>query len=187
MSIYNYKRSKKITLVILFSISVMLSSCMSIRPSATRSGNSSFETFYIGDGATQYYIKPVVFKSQKFDLKIDFTFRCADDLNANATVNFSMVGDSIVKSIDSLIFKCPSADFKTHEIKLIFNEKKKEKFTSRFTCSIPLSVLNSYTLDSSNSNIEMCLKKEKEIFVPSKKTKRIFENLGGSLFVLFKQ
>ena len=120
--------------VLLFMLVSIMSSCMVMRPGATKSGKHLYESFFISLKTNQYFIKPMEFTSgDGTELWIDITFRDKDASRDSATVNFTLRFDQIVKSIDSIKIENGKEQSYLEDISYIYTAKKKEKYDSRFT------------------------------------------------------
>lgn len=158
--------------------------CFSVKPSSTKSGKKYFETFYVGDEGTQYFIKPISFKSEKSneDAVLDFTFRYKSEIKDSAIVNFSIKSALIYKSIDSLKISNKNMEVKSDKIKLIFNEKK-SSFISRF--STKLSVKEVKDLFNNNEWVLVLYSRSQtEKFSPHRKATKAISVLSDKVFIL---
>jgi len=172
-----------ICLVVLFS----LTGCLSIKPGGKKSGKSYFETFYVGEGGTQYFIKPIVFSSIKKSEKInfDFTFKYKNEVKDSANVNFSILSNNMFKNIDSLTFKNTTHNFVIKDFKLLFNERNSKLFDSRFSTKISLKDLNKM-FNSADWVIDVFKENVHYTYTTEKRTKKVIEKLQDKIFVLFQ-
>jgi len=172
----------------LFSIILLLfmfNGCLSIKPSTTKSGKKYFETFFVGEEGTQYFIKPILFKDErsKEDLILDITFRYKNKIKDSAIVNFSIKSTYIYKTIDSLKFLNKNIDIKSDNILLLFNEKNKTGFTSRYSTKFSLKEIKEmFTNDMWEMTIYNQNKKTK--YLPHIKTIRAINAVEEKVFVL---
>jgi len=80
--------------------SIALASC-GIKLKGTKHGdNSKVERFLVGNGVTQYFVKPLSFSCGQEKILIDFTVRGKNDSGFNARINFTISGSDIAK-VDS--------------------------------------------------------------------------------------
>jgi hypothetical protein len=176
-----------VRLIVLSLISsiVLLDSCLSVKPSATKSGKNYFESFYTGESGTQYFIKPLVFiaKNSNDKLFIDFTFRYKNEIKDSVIVNFSIVSASMYRSIDSLIISNKNTYIESNSVDLLFNEKKKTTFLSRFTTRFSLKETNEL-FQNSEWIITLKNQNQKTPFRPSGKSNNAIVTLKNKLFVL---
>ncbi len=185
MKIYSRKSIKALKIISLLFVIIFMNSCLSMKPKGTKSGKKLFETFFVGKQGTQYFIKPLIFENNKNNGKmhIDFTFRYKDKIQDSAVVNFSVIGDNIYKTIDKLKFSNNFANVETKKIKLLFNEKKKSSFVSRFSTLISVSDLynlfknNDWTITVENNNSH-------SIYKADKKSQKAITKLQEKVFVL---
>lgn len=172
----------------LFSIILLLfmfSGCLSIKPSATKSGKKYFETFYVGEEGTQYFIKPILFKDEKSkeDLILDITFRYKNKIKDSAIVNFSIKSKVIYKTIDSLKLLNKDIEIKSDNILLLFNEKNKIGFISRYSTKFSLKEIKEmFTNDT--WEIIMYNQNKKKKYEPHIKTIRAINAVRENVFVL---
>lgn len=173
--------------LLIFLLLVLLTGCFSLKPTGTKSGKSYFETFYVGEEGTQYFIKPIVFESDgsKEDLAIDITFRYKNALRDSARVNFTIKNLNIYRSIDSLKMSNNLIDISSDKVELLFNEKAGKAFVSRFTTKIPLVAVkelfdeDDWTIITYNRDIT-------SRYDSAKKSQKAIRSLRHHLFVVIK-
>ena len=117
-------------------IASILTSCFGVSHQTSSGGDKYVETFYLGDGNNQYFIKPMEFESDDESFKINFTIRNSDYHKQGGTANFSLYSDFLVENIDSLIIKVDKELIVT-KIDRMFVEKDGSDFHLRcnFTCN----------------------------------------------------
>lgn len=165
---------------------IFTTSCLSLKPTSVKSGKNLFETFYIGEDGTQYFIKPLTFinKQNKEDLQIDFTFRHKDKIKDSVIVNFSIIGSNIIKNTDSISFYSKTDAIKTNNVKLLFNEKRNKSFVSRFTTKILfIDFINMFKNDT--WEIVLYDNENNSFYLPERKTKKRIKKLQEKLFIIF--
>lgn len=176
----------KLTFVIF--IAVFSSGCLTIRPGAVKSGKNLYETFFVGVDGTQYFVKPFDFvnTSHKEDLQMDITFRYKNVVKDSATINMSIIGKEMTKSLTNLSVK--SGDFTVNcpRVKLLFNEKKGDSFHSRFSTKCALSDLDNLFRNDSWLISSLNDKGVAGNYKPSKKAKKIINKLNEQVFVVFR-
>ena len=169
---------KYVTLLIIFS------SCMSIKPGATKSAKKYYETFYVGEEGTQYFIKPLTFNKEDSNEKLllDITFRYKKVVKDSSKLNFSIIsGQQLIKSIDSLKISNDHDDILSKDIGLLFNEKENDEFLSRFTTQIPLE--NTHQLFKNNNwKFTIYSEKNKLNFNPTNRTQKAIKALSNDVF-----
>lgn len=173
------------TILLIISLSFLLNSCLSIKPSTTKSGKNYFETFYVGKDGVQYFIKPLLFENieSKEDMVVDITFRYKDEIRDSAIVNFSIKSSAIYKNIDSL--KVSSKDFKirNNNVSLLFNEKTKKGFTSRFTTKIALKEIK-FLFNENEWNFILYNSTQKNRFKPHRRASKAISTIRDKVFIL---
>jgi len=143
-----------------------------------------YESFFVGEEGTQYFLKPMEFTSNRESLWIDFSFRYKDKIKGEAIVNFSINSEDIFKSLSSITFTNEIDKYTYTSINLLFNEKNGDgNFTSRFSVNIPLEDLNTL-FKGINWTISPAFEKGISTFKPSRKTIKILELFKNDLFVL---
>ena len=180
-SIVNNLKLLKIFIVLVFIVS--LSGCASLKQANMKSSNNLFETFYVGEDGTQYFIKPLVFSNpqNKEKLHVDFTFRYKNEVKDSVTVNLSLLSLDIVKRIDSLSFSNTTHKVISKNIKLLFNEKRNKLFHSRFSTNISLIEINKM-FESDDWKIII---HNVGTYTSNKRTEKTIKRLRDEIFILF--
>ena len=161
-------------------------SCFSVKTSTTKSGKKLYETYYVGESETQYFIKPLEFDGENKNdkMNLDFTFRYKNELKDSAVINISIVSDEIVRTAKSILFTGNNTSIIVVNPKLMFNEKNNEKFLSRFTAKISMKDLNELIL---NGIISVEIKCDAvKLFKTNKLTEKKIISLKENVFILFK-
>jgi hypothetical protein len=171
----------KLSLVIL----LFLVGCTSVKPTTSKGGKRYFETFFVGDEGTQYFIKPISFQDEdpSEDLFFDFTFRYKNEIKDSAIVNLSIVGPVLYKSLNGLKLSNGNATFETgnKNIKLLFNEKNKKGFLSRFSTKVSLKSLKQL-FESEDWLLVLYHQDEEKRFEPPNQTKKAINTLKENVF-----
>jgi hypothetical protein len=166
-------------------LSLIFSACLSIKPSTTKSGKNYFETFYVGEEGTQYFIKPILFKDEKLneDFILDITFRYKNEIKDSATVNFSINSVSIYKTIDSLKLSNKDIKVKSEQVARLFSEKSNSGFTSRYSTKFSLNEIKEMF---NNDGWEMIIYNQNKItrYKPHRNTSRAIKAIRDRVFVL---
>jgi len=160
---------------------------MSFKPISAQSGASSlYETFFVGELGTQYFIKPILFKEveKKDKIFLDFTFRYKNKIEDSAIINFSVNSTEIFKNIDSLEIINDIKNISSNKSKLMYNEKLNKKLISRFSCNILLEDI-CQIFKNENWYINLYIDSVKYSFCSSKKTKKTLKKVFENLFILF--
>lgn len=176
-----------VKVLIVLSFFIFLTGCMSVKPAGVKSGKNLFETFYVGEEGTQYFIKPLVlFNPQnREELFIDFTFRYKNEVKDSVVINLSLLSSDIFRSIDSVSLSNITHTIKSNNSKLLFNEKKNKLFNSRFSTKISLiELINMFEND--NWKITIYSNSTYSTYTSTKRTKKAIKNLQNKLFVLFQ-
>lgn len=182
-----YKNTLNFELVAFILLLLICTGCLSIKPSTTKSGKNYFETFYVGEEGTQYFIKPTLFKDEKSneDLVLDITFRYRNEIKDSAIVNFSIKSSMIYKTIDSLKLSNKDIAIKSDKVELLFNEKNKTGFTSRYSTKFGLNEIKEmFTNDAWEVNIYN--QNKITTFKPHRKTIKAINTVREKVFVLMK-
>ncbi len=146
-----------------------------------------YETFYVGERGTQYFIKPLELASENTSdaLLLDITFRYKQDVTDTVVINFSVIGESIYKKLDQFVMKHDAGTVAGQNIKQLYSEKHKKGFLSRYTLQVTTEEL--YQLFSSKNGFSITLKQGSEInmFSLTGKGEKSVIFLIENLFVLF--
>ncbi len=184
MSSLSYLKNSAYLLIFVFAI-LLLQSCLGIKPGSIKSGKKLFETFYVGDEGTQYFIKPLyLIANDKSEMYIDFTFRYKNEVKDSAIVTFSIVDKIMYKNIESINAKNATLKFIINKPYLLFVEKSGKDFKSRYSFKISLKELLSF-YSNENWIIEIENTGIKKEFYTSKKTKKKILKLNEIVFSLF--
>jgi hypothetical protein len=166
-------------------ISLIFSGCLSIKPSTTKTGKNYFETFYVGEEGTQYFIKPILFKEETSneDLMLDITFRYRNEIKDSAIVNFTIKSLILYKTIDSLKLSNKDIKIESDQLVLLFNEKSKTAFTSRYSTKFSLKEIKEIF---NNDAWKMIIYNQNKIatYKPPNKTIRTINTIRDRVFVL---
>lgn len=164
---------------------VIFSSCFSVKPGATKSGGKLYETFFVGEEGTQYFIKPLKFTNEHSEfLKLDITCRYKTEIKDSAIVNISFLSNELFKSIDSL--KIYNGEHATliNELNLLFAERSKDMYSIRFSTKVNLADIK--ILFSRNDwGLIPYRNGESSLYTPQKATKKKIDKLNYEVFELF--
>ena len=165
---------------------IVFQSCSSLKPGSTNSGSSLYTSFFVGEKGTQYFIKPIKFKSNDSDneMMLDITFRYKDSLHTDATLNYSVINQEIIKNIDSIVIANPTNKISCKHNKRLYNERKKNNYFSRFSTNTPSAKLKK-VFANSNWTITTYYNNKKRSYLPTKKSKKSITTLNEYLFVIF--
>lgn len=175
---------KKIRLTNFFNLLLLtgiLTSCFSVRPAAVKTHKKLFETFFLGDQGTQYFIKPLSFKDNSNNyLEMDITFRYFNKIQDSATINFSIYNIEHIQAIGSISIRNQSYSVTTKDIKYLFSERSKHFYKTRFSTKICLSDLK-FLFSNSDWKISHHTDHEFNYIAPSSVSKKI-DRLKFSVF-----
>ncbi|MFK7899838.1 MAG: hypothetical protein AB8B61_03670 [Cyclobacteriaceae bacterium] len=173
--------------VFAFCLFLILYACSPMKPGgsseASKSGSNLFETFYVGEGNTQYFIKPIVFENEnKEQFILDFTFKYKDNLNEKMILKASLLSNLLTKELDQVIFTNGKIkkNIDLENIKLLFSERDKKLFLSRFSMESNLSQFKQL-FNSPNWKIKI---KGFKPFTPKNSTHKKISRLNYSIFEL---
>lgn len=180
----NNSPSRTLPTLLFLSFSLLLVGCFSVKPAAKKGGKNLVETFYLGDQGTQYFIKPLLFKSVNDDaeFRLDATFRYNGSMTDSVVLNFSLIGNASHKSIQLLEISNAVSQAVVNEFKLLFNEAKKKKVVSRFSTHLPLNQLK-LLFQNQDWTIRVNTTDHKYEFQPSRKSKKSIKKINANVFV----
>jgi len=170
----------KISLTYLFVLIGILVGCRAVKPSGVRSGKNLYETFYVGNSTTQYFIKPLRYQGQNSSLIIDYTFRYPDSASTDVVVNFSVISDSVLSDVEELRM----GNTVVQDVKSLYNETSKKQFLSRLTGQTSIKDLKAYVIDKEHNITIKRNNSKTTTFMPSAKTEGTLQKLSQNLFVL---
>lgn len=167
----------------LLALSFLLHSCSMFRASSKKSAKKHYESFFVGEQGTQYFIKPINFQDSlsEENLSLDFTFRYYNQIKDSVIINFDLKGKSIYKQLEEVNFSNKNIQLSVKPIQLLFNEKHKKDFRSRHTMKIALKDLKNMYEDP-NWKISILNSNQWKNYFPTKKTKRIVNIINQDLF-----
>ncbi len=160
--------------------------CMLTKTSSVKSKETLYETFYVNDTISQYFIRPLNFKNKLThqSFHIDFVFRVAnnnsnDNQTSIVTANFSVLSNAPV-DVNTLQIENVPGFVTTATCNLLFQEKRNKKFLSRYTAKIQLGELQHLMHDN---NWKIKLNNDNSlIFYPVKRTQIAIKDLNNELF-----
>lgn len=166
-------------------IPLILQNCISVTPTSLKTGKNYFETFYAGDEGTQYFIKPIVFKNEnsKEEFILDLTFRYKNEVVDSVIVNFSINSSNMYKNIDSLIMSGNGIQRSNKYLELIYFEKTKNGFRSRYSTKYSLKEIKEIFI---KDKLQVIVYNQNNIssFEPTKKSLRVINLIRDNVFVL---
>ena len=174
--------------LLLISLSISLNSCLGVKPATSGGGKKYFESYYVGDEGNQYFIKPLVLVSEYKEEKatLDISFRSKESLQGTAQVNFSVYMPEAVHSLKDAYLYVNDTSFELSDIKLLFVEKEKNGFQSRFSTTVPAEKLRSI-FNTSDWQLVIIKEKGKTYkFDTASSSKKRIEAINTNLFTIFK-
>jgi hypothetical protein len=164
---------------------VLFSGCLGVKNSTGNSGKNLFETFYVGNDGTQYFIKPLTFNDEdKNQLKLDVTFRYKDRVKDSALVNISFINNDLFRNVDSLKISNDSVSVVFNNFKCLFAERIQKKFNSRFSTKGSL-VETTKLFNKNNWNIIVYRQNKYDSYYSPNETKKKINKLKYGIFMLF--
>ncbi len=174
--------------LLLVSLSITLNSCLGVRPAASAGSKKYFESYYAGDEGNQYFIKPLALVSEYKEAKatLDISFRSKESLQGTAQVNFSVYMPEAVHSLTRAYLYVNNTEFELSDVKLLFVEREKNSFQSRFSTTIPAEKLKSI-FNTSDWQLVIIKEKGKTYkFDTTSSSKKRIEAINTNLFTIFK-
>lgn len=162
----------------------LINSCSILKPS----GNKLYESFYIGERGTQYFIKPLKLDNPSpEEMIIDMTFRYNQNISDedSASINFTITTNSLVRAIDSLYFRNGEVFFNAAEPNRLFMEREGKQYLSRFSTRTTLDQLIKL-FQSPRWEIEVFHDETSSCFGPTKAATRKIESLNYNLMELIR-
>ncbi|MEL0651389.1 hypothetical protein V6246_08140 [Algibacter sp. TI.3.09] len=164
---------------------ISLISCVSVKPTSSKSAKNLYETFFTGEEGTQYFIKPLKFESNSSDLLyLDITFKHKKIIKDSGTLNFSVLNNNAFNDIDSLIITNGETPKTIKDINFLFSEKTNKEYKSRFSGKLPLEQVKSLFINP-NWKLTLYKKENKTEFIASKKSKKSIGKLYSDIFNIF--
>ena len=180
-------RTSLLNICFIVLIPVALQGCFGLKTSSTNAASKLYQTFYMGDKGTQYFIKPLLLKSSNDEVcSIDFTCLSKNLETDSAIVNFSIFTQTLHKELHSAHFTNEQCNIVISSPERLFSEKKGELFESRFTTKYPLKEIKA--LFNSENWIFKYLTAPNESSAPFKPTRKIqksIRRLNENVIVLF--
>ena len=169
-------------------ISLFVSNCaLTVKPAATKSAKTYYESFFVGEAGTQYFIKPIEFYDEDGHDKlfVDFTFRYKNEVKDSAVINLSIHGEVVIKSVNGITLTNAVSSISLSDISLLFNDKKDKKMISRFSAKCSTKEMIDI-FDNSGVNVTINTVNSSKLFLPSKKSHKIIRSLNDNLYILFR-
>ncbi len=123
---------------ILLLIAFLLVGCNPMRSSIKKGSSKLFETFYLGEKGTQYFVKPLYFENDKKKMSVDFTFLYNDKINRtdSATVNFSVFLPKTKKAEKTtFILEMDGKKVEGGAVKKLFQDARQIRYSTKISLS----------------------------------------------------
>jgi len=166
-------------------LSIILSSCLSLKPGSVKSGKKLYETFFVGEDGTQYFIKPLMFGTESnSELNLDIAFRYKNVIKDSAIFNMSFLQTETIKEVDSVSIHSDSVSITIKGIKYLFSERSKRIYLSRFSANVDLKEVKKI-FNGNNWTIVLYRKGISTSFSTPEITKKKLGKLNYDVFMLF--
>lgn len=171
--------------LLLISLS-FFTACLSVKPGGGKSGKKLYETFFVGEEGTQYFIKPLSFVDEnKDELKLDVTFRYKTTVEGDAIVNVSFPSDKVFKTLDSLVINNNhSQTVAITDMEFLFAERSKNIYTCRFSSEVDLVEVKQL-FEASSWELSLYKNNQQVQYMPAKHTAKNIEKINYEIFALF--
>lgn len=172
---------------ILYFVVISLTGCLSVKPGSTKSGLKYYESFFVGEEGIQYFIKPLELSSNNGNsITLDFVFRYKDKTDSPVTVNYSILGDNVIKRVDNILISNSEINIRLTDNKFLFNEKNDEDFISRFSSTTTLDSLIRLFKDQNWSiTFNTPTDTSGKIYYTNQKSEKAIASLYNNVFILF--
>lgn len=181
--------SRQFAPIVAFLGVLLLMSCGSVRPGAVKSARNLYETFYVGEDGTQYFIKPLKFEHPGdvgSTLLLDLTFRYRDEVRDTATLNFTIEDERLYRSVDEITISHPGFSARCSDTDLLYTQRSGDGFASRFSARMPMADLVK-VFTSSDWTLQVRTGDMNKSFLPVSKTERAVIRLQDGVFVVFHE
>ena len=155
--------------------------------SGCSSSSEIYNTFYVGEDGTQYFIQPLNFTGEKDnneELNVDITFRYKTVLKDSSIINISLVSAKYFKTIDSIKIENNSCSIVLKKLNIMFSERSGDFFISRFTAKGFLPGIKQL-FNNSDWLFTVYAQNQLLKYLAPVSTKKKIERLNYNIFVLF--
>ncbi len=167
-----------------FLICVFFTSCGASKSGGYQKASKLYETFFVGEEGTQYFIKAMDFIADNGDvLSADITFRYKNNKEGMSSLNISIYSEVVIKKIEHIDFVSSKGQIAAQNITHMFSEREDRLIKSRFTLDLPLVELDKFF---TNHPFDIHLKAGdmQQTFKANKATIKKMEALNYDLFEL---
>jgi hypothetical protein len=145
----------------------------------------SYETFFVGEQGTQYFIKPIPFKNEAGEkAELDFSFRYRSEVKDSVTINMTFYNKDLIKSIDSCRLSNDVLSFKLRSLSLLFLEREGKTNNLRYSGKASLADVTKL-FGQEKWTIMVHFPKSSAKYLPSSKTSKKIKSLNHNIFSLF--
>ncbi|GAB5465022.1 MAG: hypothetical protein Kapaf2KO_04580 [Candidatus Kapaibacteriales bacterium] len=123
--------------MIVLSVSALIVGCGS--KAGSNQSSDLYKSFYVGQNVNQYFIKPLTFENDSGDLIADFTFKITESGTDSTTINYTILSDDIIKSLDSLTLSNSTISIPFTVKERFFLERDGDQYRVRFSSLLPNS------------------------------------------------
>ena len=116
--------------------------------------NKLYEVFYIKNGVTQYFVKPLKYKSKDIKFTMDYTLRSDVKKDGFIVCNFSTFSEKPIKKIETFKLNIDGKKYEFKELEKVFLEKQKNDYHLRYTSKLSFEDYSKLT-ESVNSTVEL--------------------------------
>jgi hypothetical protein len=165
----------------------LLGSCMGVKHGGGQKGGKRlFETFYVGDEGTQYFIKPLELRNDNGEQEalLDFTFRYKDQVKDSVTINISFLNKAPVKKIDSCRLENGKIKLSLQSLKYMFLELQGKKYNLRYSSRAALADVYKLFQDKSWT-LHTYVSQQDNKYSCSSSTQKKVEKIYHHIFSLF--
>lgn len=166
-------------------MALLLVSCLSIKPATVKSPKKLYESFFLGNGKTQYFIKPLEFTAGRNDvIRLDFTLRDTPT-DTNVTVNFSVYAPEAIDTVHALRIQADRFGISSDKVQQLFRKKHKKNYESRFSTEFPVSAIQK-AFARPNWHVVVEAPKGKRNYPSARRAQRKVRTLHEAVFQLLK-
>jgi len=155
-------------------------SCINIKFSDKKTGKDLYEEFFIDKGVTQYFIKPIKFKSDEFSYIVDFTFRDTATAKSYIIANFSIYSNEKTEVYDSIGFYADNVVCKFINPVKLYIDADKNLYIRRFTAYLKYDEMKKL-FSSENMRIFISSNNKLNELLPTKSTKKHISLINDNL------
>lgn len=129
--------------IALFLMALALAGCAASGLLSSGAARRLYISFYAADRGVIYFIKALPVAGENASGDVDFTFNHAGQIADSARINFSLTTPALVRQVDSLTMANGRTSVTVVNPALLFTERPKQGFLSRFAGSAPAGMLPS--------------------------------------------